>query len=170
MEMIDPGTRLAPEINMHYADIQDANPSNITNYSYNFQMDDVDHSDAAANIDQNSNIYKVYFKTSSSSSSAVEFFPLQDHVYCIPNETTMVFFQAYNPTPNQVTGISIYMINPTEAAPYVNKVQCFCFEDMMLQPYETVELPVLFMLDADIKNKLQFDRKNVTINYIMFAK
>lgn len=171
IEMLDQGIRLSSELDVHYS-IDDEQQSHDVpvNYSYNFQIAGTDFSDAEKLEDQDDNIYKVYFKTSTSKSSIASFVPLQEYIYCTPNETNLVFFQCYNPTPHQITGLSIYLINPTEAAPFVNKLQCFCFEDLMLQPYEIINLPVLFMIDNEIKSKIQFDKKVITINYILFAK
>lgn len=36
-----------------------------------------------------------------------------------------------------------------QASYYFNKIQCFCFEDQILNPGEQVGLPVFFYIDPD---------------------
>jgi len=78
-----------------------------------------------------------------------KFKPLQEVIYVHPGETALAFFTATNPTENPIIGISTYNIVPYEAAAYFNKIQCFCFEEQLLNPGEQVDLPVFFYLDPD---------------------
>lgn len=41
---------------------------------------------------------------------------------------------AKNPTNKPIIGISSYNITPFQAAYYFNKIQCFCFEEQILDP------------------------------------
>lgn len=55
-----------------------------------------------------------------------------------PGETALAFYTAKNPTDVPVVGISTYNVVPFEAGQYFNKIQCFCFEEQMLNPHEHV--------------------------------
>lgn len=55
-----------------------------------------------------------------------------------PGETALAFYTATNPTDVPVVGISTYNVVPFEAGQYFNKIQCFCFEEQMLNPHEQV--------------------------------
>jgi Cytochrome oxidase assembly factor len=62
-------------------------------------------------------------------------------MYCFqvsPGETALAFYTACNPTDDPVTGISTYNVIPFEAGQYFNKIQCFCFEEQLLNPHEQV--------------------------------
>ncbi|XP_014674518.1 PREDICTED: cytochrome c oxidase assembly protein COX11, mitochondrial-like [Priapulus caudatus] len=61
-----------------------------------------------------------------------------------PGETALAFYTATNPTDDPVTGISTYNVVPFEAGLYFNKIQCFCFEEQLLNPHEQVDMPVFF--------------------------
>jgi cytochrome c oxidase assembly protein subunit 11 len=56
----------------------------------------------------------------------------------VPGETALAFYTAYNPTDVPVTGVSTYNVIPFEAGQYFNKIQCFCFEEQLLNPHEQV--------------------------------
>ena len=58
----------------------------------------------------------------------------------MPGETALAFYTARNPTDHTVTGISTYNVVPFEAGQYFNKIQCFCFEEQMLNPREEVSI------------------------------
>ena len=60
-------------------------------------------------------------------------------VQVVPGETALAFYTAHNPTDRPVTGISTYNVVPFEAGQYFNKIQCFCFEEQILNPNEQVE-------------------------------
>ena len=55
-----------------------------------------------------------------------------------PGETALAFYTAKNPTDKPVIGVSTYNVIPFEAGQYFNKIQCFCFEEQMLNPQEEV--------------------------------
>jgi cytochrome c oxidase assembly protein subunit 11 len=60
-----------------------------------------------------------------------------------PGETALAFYTARNPTDTPVVGISTYNVVPFEAGQYFNKIQCFCFEEQMLNPHEQVTFLLL---------------------------
>jgi cytochrome c oxidase assembly protein subunit 11 len=81
-------------------------------------------------------------------------------------ETNLAFFQATNTSDRPVRGTAIYNVFPEIAAVYFNKLQCFCFTEQLLQPGETVELPVSFFVDPQIMNdKDARSITNITLSY-----
>jgi cytochrome c oxidase assembly protein subunit 11 len=65
-------------------------------------------------------------------------------------ETGMAFFEAHNPTNRVVAGTASYNVFPYSAGGYFTKIACFCFELQVLQPGETVQMPVSFYVDPAI--------------------
>ncbi|AFZ80515.1 cytochrome C oxidase assembly protein cox11, putative [Theileria equi strain WA] len=98
-----------------------------------------------------------------------EFTPAQKKVFVRPGETTLVFYTAKNLQKVPIIGIAAYRVLPDEAGLYFNKIQCFCFDEQMLNPGEEVDLPVLFFLDPKILEDHRLDGvEKITLSYIFF--
>jgi cytochrome c oxidase assembly protein subunit 11 len=65
-------------------------------------------------------------------------------------ETGLAFYEAYNPTDRPVAGSASYNVAPFEAGGFFTKIDCFCFEEQVLQPGERVMMPVTFYVDPEI--------------------
>ncbi|WP_293449600.1 cytochrome c oxidase assembly protein [Planktotalea sp.] len=79
-----------------------------------------------------------------------EFKPMVREVELRIGETGLIFYEAYNPTDRPVAGQASYNVAPYQAGYFFNKIQCFCFEEQVLQPGERVEMPVTFYVDPEI--------------------
>ncbi|CAI2351458.1 unnamed protein product [Caenorhabditis sp. 36 PRJEB53466] len=97
-------------------------------------------------------LIRVQFNSDVPSSMRWEFKPQQHEIYVHPGETALAFYTARNPTNKPIIGISSYNLTPFQAAYYFNKIQCFCFEEQILNPGEQVDLPVFFYIDPDYVN------------------
>lgn len=81
-------------------------------------------------------------------------------------ETGLAFYEAYNPTDHAVAGTASYNVAPYAAGGFFTKIDCFCFEEQVLQAGERVLMPVTFYVDPDITR----DRdakfvKHITLSY-----
>ena len=86
-----------------------------------------------------------------------------------PGETALAFFTATNPTDRPIVGVSTYNVIPYDAAPYFNKIQCFCFEEQRLEPNETVDMPVFFYIDPEITRDHRCrGMKKIILGYTFF--
>ena len=65
-------------------------------------------------------------------------------------ETGLAFFDASNPTDRVVAGQASYNVTPDAAGGYFTKIECFCFTEQVLQPGESVKMPVTFFVDPAI--------------------
>jgi cytochrome c oxidase assembly protein subunit 11 len=65
-------------------------------------------------------------------------------------ETGLAFFEAHNPTSRTVAGTASFNVFPYAAGGYFTKIACFCFTEQVLQPGETVQMPVTFYIDPTI--------------------
>lgn len=99
---------------------------------------------------QGSNLYVVVFKAATTNVNLIEFITLQNSMYIAPSETYLVFFRIYNPTDYIIKGISIYFISPNTVSVYILKIQCFCFDELLLYGFESVDLPILFYISSEI--------------------
>ncbi|CAJ0937233.1 unnamed protein product, partial [Mesorhabditis belari] len=102
-------------------------------------------------------LIRVQFNSDVPSNMRWEFKPVQDEIYVHPGETALAFF------------LSSYNLVPFQAAYYFNKIQCFCFEEQILNPGEQVDLPVFFYIDPDYANdpNLEF-LDSILLSYTFF--
>lgn len=78
------------------------------------------------------------------------FRPMQRQMEIRIGETGLAFYEASNPSDVPVAGQASYNVAPFEAGGFFTKIECFCFTEQVLQPGETVQMPVTFYVDPDI--------------------
>ena len=94
-------------------------------------------------------LIKLRFLSDVGNTMPIAFVPLQRSVEMLIGEPALAFYSAYNKSSRTLLGVSTYTISPPEATAYLNKIQCFCFEEQRFKPHELVELPVFFYIDKD---------------------
>lgn len=66
-------------------------------------------------------------------------------------------------------GIATYSVMPYEAGQYLNKIQCFCFEEQRLNPNEEVDMPVFFYIDPAYAEDPRLENvDNIVLSYTFF--
>ncbi|NIZ14575.1 cytochrome c oxidase assembly protein [Phaeobacter sp. HF9A] len=93
---------------------------------------------------------KVRFDASKDRDMPWEFKPVERIMELKIGETGLAFFEAYNPTDRPVAGQASYNVTPYSTGYYFEKIQCFCFNEQVLQPGERVMMPVTFFVDPEI--------------------
>lgn len=78
------------------------------------------------------------------------FKPAQREMTLRIGETGLAFYEAHNPLDVPVAGQAAYNVTPYEAGVFFDKIECFCFTEQVLQPSETVMMPVSFFVDPAI--------------------
>ncbi|PSL19622.1 cytochrome c oxidase assembly protein [Shimia abyssi] len=112
---------------------------------------------------------KVRFDASKERDMPWEFKPMQREMEIRIGETGLAFYEAYNPTDRPIAGSASYNVAPYDAGGFFTKIDCFCFEEQVLQPGERVTMPVSFYVDPEIVD----DRdakfvKVITLGYTFF--
>ncbi len=92
----------------------------------------------------------VRFDASLEAGMPWDFKPVERQMTLKIGETGLAFFEARNPTDRVVAGTASYNVFPYSAGGYFSKIDCFCFEMQVLQPGETVQMPVSFFVDPAI--------------------
>lgn len=92
----------------------------------------------------------VRFDASKERGMPWEFKPVQREMEIRLGETGLAFYEAYNPTDRPVAGTASYNVAPFAAGGFFTKIDCFCFEQQVLQPGERVTMPVTFYVDPEI--------------------
>lgn len=62
----------------------------------------------------------------------------------------LAFYEAHNPTDEPVAGTASFNVAPFATGPHFVKIDCFCFEEQVLAPGETISMPVTFYVDPEI--------------------
>lgn len=120
--------------------------------------------------DQDANInkfYKIKMEATNVKKNLLSFYPLQTYIYTIPGESTLIFYRLENLTDLSMHSLSVYVTSPAEAVAYIKKLQCFCYEELMISPKCIIDLPILFSIDEEVLNE---DFNEITINYILLLK
>ncbi len=81
-----------------------------------------------------------------------------------PGELRQVTYEVTNNSKRAITGQAIPSYGPQHAAPYFKKLECFCFAKQTLQPGETREMPVVFVIDP----RAPADLGTITLSYTFF--
>ncbi len=93
---------------------------------------------------------KVRFDASVEAGMPWEFKPVVRTMDIRLGETGLAFYEAHNPTDRVIAGTASFNVFPDTAGGYFTKIACFCFEEQVLQPGETVQMPVTFFVDPTI--------------------
>lgn len=93
---------------------------------------------------------RIRFDSNVERGMAWEFRPLEREMVLRIGETGLAFYEAHNPTNHPIAGQASYNVTPFEAGSFFDKIECFCFTEQVLQPGETVLMPVSFYVDPGI--------------------
>lgn len=114
-------------------------------------------------------LIKMKFLSDVGNTMPIAFVPLQKEIEMLVGEPALAFFSAYNRSTRTLLGVSSYSIAPPEATNYLNKIQCFCFEEQRFKPNELVEMPVFFFIDRDFLNDPMVNwLDEMILNYTFF--
>ena len=81
-----------------------------------------------------------------------------------PGALSTVMYEFRNEQNHRMAAQAIPSYAPKQAAPYFNKLECFCFNQYTLDPGERKEWPVAFVIDP----KLSKDVTTITLSYTFF--
>jgi len=111
----------------------------------------------------------VSFAASTARNMPWHFSP-DDRAVTVPlGKKMLTSFRAENPTAEAVTGTALYNVTPERAGKYFHKIQCFCFGEQTLPPYESVSMPVVFYVDPEMdEDRNMDDVTHITLSYTFF--
>ncbi|MDG2474037.1 MAG: cytochrome c oxidase assembly protein [Paracoccaceae bacterium] len=116
-----------------------------------------------------SDTIKIRFDGSKDTHLKWDFIPVQHEIEIKIGETGLAFYEAYNPTDRPIAGQASYNVVPFSAGSYFTKIDCFCFEEQVLQPGERVQMPVSFYVDPEIVNDREAKFvKSITLSYTFY--
>ena len=107
----------------------------------------------------------LQFTSASDEQKKWKFFPADTQLEISTGQQYKTYFTLQNPTNDVVEFTSIPSISPGLAADYLIKTECFCFQKQILQPGESVEMPLVFKL----RNDTPKDYIKLTLAYRIYA-
>jgi cytochrome c oxidase assembly protein subunit 11 len=82
---------------------------------------------------------------------------------------TLAFFKAANTGDRPLTGRAIYNVLPEWAGAYFSKLECFCFKDQTIGPGQSVEFPVVYVVDPRYgEDREKREAGEITLSYTFF--
>lgn len=112
---------------------------------------------------------EVRFDANTDPTTPVDFAPVQRAETLRIGETGLAFYRIRNTSREPITVRATYNVTPHVAGPYFVKLECFCFQDRVLQPDEEAELPVVYFVDPEIvADPDTAELGTVTLSYTYF--
>jgi cytochrome c oxidase assembly protein subunit 11 len=93
-----------------------------------------------------------------------DFKPAQRSLEVHPGEIARVMYEFRNVQDREMSAQAIPSYAPKQATAHFNKLECFCFNEYRLQPGESRQWPVVFVIDP----KLPKDVRTITLSYTFF--
>ncbi len=114
-------------------------------------------------------VFTVRFNADVGQGMPGRFRPAQREITVRAGESALAFYGASNPSDEIVAGSATYNVTPQKAGLYFNKIACFCFDEQVLAPGESAEMPVSFFIDPEIENDRNLDEvTTITLSYTFF--
>ncbi len=115
------------------------------------------------------NTVKVRFNADIGRNMPWAFKPLQGELEVRLGEPQLVFFEIKNKGFEEIIGTSTFNVTPHKVGLYFGKIDCFCYEQQILAPGETLKLPVSFVIDpALLEDPNTSEVKTITLSYMFF--
>ncbi|OUD08897.1 cytochrome c oxidase assembly protein [Marivivens niveibacter] len=111
----------------------------------------------------------IRFDASTDPSLAWTFKPVEREMTVKIGQTALAYYEATNISDRPVAGQATYNVVPYEAGGFFDKIECFCFTEQVLQPGESVLMPVSFFVDpAIVDDRDAKYTHTITLGYTFF--
>ena len=98
-----------------------------------------------------------------------KFQPVQETVRIAPGARTQILYRATNLTARETHGEAVFNVSPEIAGKYFSKIECFCFTEQTLKGGQSVDMPVVFYVDPEIRKDPDTRRiDEITLSYTFY--
>ena len=81
-------------------------------------------------------------------------------------EEKTIYYFAKNLSDKPIVGTATFNVTPAKAGQYFMKIDCFCFVEQLLNPGESMNMPVTFFIDPDLyKDENVQEVNEITLSY-----
>ena len=83
---------------------------------------------------------------------------------------SLAFYEVKNTSASDVSVIASYNVTPHKAGRFFSKLECFCFEERIIEAGETMTLPVVFFIDPAMnEDRLMQSVSTITLSYTFYS-
>jgi cytochrome c oxidase assembly protein subunit 11 len=94
------------------------------------------------------------------------FFPATDSLLLpIGLPSLLFFFLLSPPNSDPLLVLATFSLLPSSFAPFISKIQCFCFDQLLILPGLSLQLPVLLFLSPDLLSLPATPSSLVSLSY-----
>jgi len=84
-------------------------------------------------------------------------------------ETGIAFFDVTNTSDRPINATAAYNVVPERAGPYFQKLQCFCFEEQVIEPGQTMKFPIQYFVAPEIATDRESRGvREITLSYTFY--
>ena len=118
-----------------------------------------------ANQVDTSRTIEVRFLANTASGLPWSFEPVIKKMSVHPGQVYEAQYRVRSTADMETTGQAIPSVSPGLAAQHFNKTECFCFSQQKLRAREQRDMPLRFIIDNDIDDKIE----QITLSYTFFS-
>lgn len=107
---------------------------------------------------------KVQFIANRNGTGSWKFKPDVFEMEVHPGKLQETLFYAENMTDMNKIARAVPSVVPGQAALYFHKTECFCFNEQVFEPHEGKNMPLRFMVDPELPEKI----KTIALSYTFF--
>jgi cytochrome c oxidase assembly protein subunit 11 len=114
-------------------------------------------------------LVRVAFNADVDPKLAWSFHPVQREISLPPGEERLAFYEAVNRSDGPIVGRAVFNVTPDKIGSYFAKIECFCFQEQVLEPGQKVEMPVSFFVDpALLEDPSTREVRQITLSYTFY--
>jgi len=106
----------------------------------------------------------IQFLANNNANMPWEFRPEVRSIKVRPGELNKTTFYVQNPANRTILAQAVPSVTPFLAASYLHKTECFCFDQQELAAKESMDMPLVFIIDSEIPA----DIETLTLSYTLF--
>ena len=108
----------------------------------------------------------IRFESNTTDSLNWDFYAKTKTVKIPMGEEKTIYYFAKNLSDEPIVGTATFNVTPAKAGQYFMKIDCFCFVEQLLNPGESMNMPVTFFIDPDLyKDENVQEVNEITLSY-----
>ena len=108
----------------------------------------------------------IRFESNTTDSLNWDFYSKTKTVKIPMGEEKTIYYFAKNLSDEPIVGTATFNVTPAKAGQYFMKIDCFCFVEQLLNPGESMNMPVTFFIDPDLyKDENVQEVNEITLSY-----
>lgn len=112
---------------------------------------------------------RIYFDANIAPDLPWEFKPEQRYLDVKLGQSGLAYYQVTNWSDEPLVGTANFNVTPIKSAPFFIKTECFCFTEQLIQPGQSMSMPVLFFVDPLLDEDKRYDDiRDMTLSYTFF--